>query len=204
MFVTNLETYLFDPLFVSKTYLGETYPATNQIYVVFNRSYLHGNVIVSPLIFKPYGEFLTVLAGNHNFSEYAGAAISRAFLSAGLLLSKNIEFFGTIESGLIWMVWTSQSLNNEEWNNLIVELRQKTFYISVRRGVTWYYDNYSGLEVGYRIFLHGYDTPLRYIRGFTLTDWAYNYVSVINEYSERKINIPFITTDYYLSFSTKF
>ncbi|MGB9614302.1 MAG: hypothetical protein ACPL3B_02220, partial [Fervidobacterium sp.] len=100
--------------------------------------------------------------------------------------------------------WTSQSLNNEEWNNLIVELGQKTFYISVKRGVTWYYDNYSGLEVVYRIFLHGYDSPLRYIRGFTLTDWAYNYVSVINEYSERKINIPFITTDYYLSFSTKF
>lgn len=206
MFVFSTETYLFDPFFISKAYAGEPYNESTQIYVLFNRSYLHSNLILGPIIVKPYGELLTVLIGNHNFSEYGGSTIARGFLSAGILLTRNVEIFGTVESGLAFNVWKSEELNKEEWEQFIQELREKTLYASIRAGLTWYYDNYSGLEIGYRMLIYGKDSPLRLIQGFTLTDYIYNIYSAIQYSGEegQVINIPFITTDYYLSFSTKF
>ncbi len=204
LFVSSLETYFFDPFFISKTYMGEPYDESKQFYIVFNRSYVHMNMILKPVIIKPYAELLTILVGNYKFSEYAGSTILRGFLSIGTLLSKNTELFGTFESGIALTVWTSSTVSQEEWNTFLNELRQKTFYITFRTGLDWYYDNYSGLEIGYRIILYGNDSPLRLVQGFTITDWIYNMVSSINTSSEQKVNIPFITTDYYLSFSVKF
>ncbi len=205
-FVLSTETYLFDPFFISKAYAGEPYNESIQMYVVFNRSYLHNNLLLGPIIIKPYGELLTVLIGNYNFSEYAGSTIARGFLSGGILFTRNVEIFATVESGVALNVWTSQQVSQEEWNTFIQELREKTLYTSVRAGLTWYYDNYSGLEIGYRMFIYGKDSPLRLIQGFTLTDYIYNVYSAIQYSGEegQVINIPFITTDYYLSFSTKF
>lgn len=180
LFVSSIETYFVDPLFISKTYMREPYDESSQVYIVFNRSYVHGNMIVSPVIIKPYAELMTILAGNYNFSEYAGSTISRGFLSMGTLLSKNIELFGTLESGMALTIWTSSTVSQEEWNTFLDELRQKTLYITFKTGLDWYYDNYSGLEIGYRVILYGNDSPLKLVQGFTITDWIYNIVSSIN------------------------
>lgn len=205
-FVLNSETYLFDPFFISKAYAGEPYNESAQVYILFNRSYLHNNLVFGSTLLKPYGELLSILVGNYNFSEYAGSTIARGFLSIGVLLGRNVEIFGTVESGIALNVWTSQNISQEEWETFISELREKTLYASVRAGLTWYYDNYSGLEVGYRTLVYGKDSPLRLIQGFTFTDYIYNVYTAMQYSGEngQVINIPFITTDYYLSFSTKF
>lgn len=99
----------------------------------------------------------------------------------------------------------SSSNNNSDWDTYIQQLRQETLYSTLRVGLTWYYDKYSGIEIGYRLFLIGKDSLLKFIQGFTTTDWIYNLIS-LRIYSENgaDIFIPFITTDYYISFSTKF
>ncbi|MFN3692038.1 MAG: hypothetical protein ACK4R7_04005, partial [Fervidobacterium sp.] len=199
--VFSFETYLFDPLFVGKAYAGQPYDQNSQIYLLFNRTFFHSNTFLNPLVLRPYGELLSVLIGNYNFSEYAGSTVARGFISVGYLISKNLELFGTLESGVAINVWTSETVSNDEWNNFITELRQKTIYSTFRVGVSWYYDNYSGLELGYRVILTGQDSPLRYIQGFTTTDWIYNY---FKSQESAPYSIPFITTDYYISFSTKF
>ncbi|HRD21178.1 MAG TPA: hypothetical protein PK584_08965, partial [Fervidobacterium sp.] len=62
------------------------------------------------------------------------------------------------------------------------------------------------IEIGYRYFLMNRDSPLTYLQGFSYTDYVFNYFKLINDSltTDEKINIPFITTDYYITFSVKF
>lgn len=199
--VLSLQTFLYDPLFIGKAYGGQSFGQDVQFYVLLNRSYYHNNVYLPPIVFRSHAEFLSIILGNYNFSEYAGSTVGRGFLSVGYPIGKSLELFGMLESGVALNVWTSENVSNDEWNNFVNELREKTFYSTIRVGVSWYYDNYSGLEIGYRFILSGKDSPLRYIQGFTIADIIYN---IFQFQEDQTLSIPFITTDYYLSFSTKF
>ncbi|MFN4201051.1 hypothetical protein MNL76_01090 [Fervidobacterium riparium] len=202
--VINNETYLWDPFFINKAYLGESIDPNYQMYILLNMTHLHSNFFISPVVVRPFVQTGLVSVFNPG-SEYVTVLVGRGFLSAGILATENIEIFSTIEGGMLINVW--QSANTpDDWESIVNEARQKSLYATARAGFIWYYDRYSGLELGYRLILHGADSPLRFIQGYSFTDYIYNYFSALYYANpdDPRISIPFITTDYYLSFTTKF
>ncbi|UXF01224.1 hypothetical protein IB67_06640 [Fervidobacterium riparium] len=174
------------------------------MYILLNMTHLHSNFFISPVVVRPFVQTGLVSVFNPG-SEYVTVLVGRGFLSAGILATENIEIFSTIEGGMLINVW--QSANTpDDWESIVNEARQKSLYATARAGFIWYYDRYSGLELGYRLILHGADSPLRFIQGYSFTDYIYNYFSALYYANpdDPRISIPFITTDYYLSFTTKF
>ncbi|ANE42273.1 hypothetical protein JM64_05110 [Fervidobacterium ngatamarikiense] len=167
-------------------------------------AHIHNNTILGPIIVRPYLQSALATIFLPGQSEYVSVLVARGFLSNGILLSKDFEVFGLLEGGMLINVWQSQA-PPEDWQSVLEEARRQSQYVMARFGGIWYYDRYSGIEIGYRITLHGHESPLRLIQGYTFTDWIYNYFNaVFYANPDQRISIPFITTDYYLSFSTKF
>ena len=202
--VFSLETFLWDPFFINKAYLGETVDPSFQTYILLNMAHIHNNTILGPIIVRPYLQSALATIFLPGQSEYVSVLVARGFLSSGILLSKDFEVFVLLEGGMLINVWQSQT-PPEDWQSVLEETRRQSQYVMARFGGIWYYDRYSGIEIGYRITLHGHESPLRLIQGYTFTDWIYNYFNaVFYANPDQRISIPFITTDYYLSFSTKF
>ncbi|WP_448376856.1 hypothetical protein [Fervidobacterium sp.] len=200
--VFNSDTFLWDPFFINKAYLGETVDPNYQVYVLLNMSHIHNNTVLGPIIIRPYIQSLSVTVFNQ--SEYVSVLVGRGFVSGGILLSNDIELFGMLEGGMLLNVWQSQT-PPDDWQSILEEARRQSQYLTARVGGIWYYDRYSGIEIGYRLTLHGQNSPLRLVQGYSFTDWLYNYFNAIFYANpDQRISIPFITTDYYLSFSTKF
>ncbi|WP_241230009.1 hypothetical protein [Thermosipho globiformans] len=200
--IFSSQNYFIDPLFVSRVYMRESIEST-PIFIFATRNYYFSNYIFDRSSIKSYFEI--IFPGITDFSDYVFAIVPRGFINLGYFILDKIEIFGSLESGVVLNLITSSETKNSEWDNFIKELRQESIYSTFKFGFSWYYDNYSGIEVGYRLFLWGKDSPLRFIQGFTATDWIYNLLSY-TLYTENgpEIFIPFITTDYYISFSTKF
>ena len=125
-------------------------------------------------------------------------------MTGSFAVTKNIELFARVEGGMLIDVLSTST--DTSLQDAINQARQETAYAVTNVGLTWYYDNYSGIEIGYRYFLMNRDSPLTYFQGFSYTDYVFNYFKLINDSltTDEKINIPFITTDYYITFSVKF
>ncbi|MGC9771372.1 hypothetical protein [Fervidobacterium islandicum] len=202
--IFNSDTFFIDPFFVSKVYARQNVPEEVQLYIILNSTYIHNNTVFGPLIFRPHLQAISGAVILPSQNSWVAGVISRGFVSAGFLLTKNLELFTLIESGVLVNVWTSQE-KPEDWETVLNEARQKSLYVTARVGGIWYYDRYSGIGLGYRFIIHGADSPLRFVQGYSLNDLLYNYFNALYYTSpEQQISIPFITTDYYLSFSTRF
>ncbi|ABR31484.1 hypothetical protein [Thermosipho melanesiensis] len=200
--VFNFENFLVDPLFVGKVYMQQNITPNDQIYLFLSKNYNFTNFFVGKFSFKTYFEVMT--PGVFNNTSFSLGIIPRVLIGTGMYFAENIEWFVSIEGGMVYDIITSEIVD-ENWKQYINELRTNSLYSTVKVGLNWYYDNYSGIEIGYRFLIYGKNSYLRFIQGVSITDIIYNLVNlayVSNE--DEKINIPFITTDYYLSFSTKF
>jgi len=197
----NTEGYFIDPQFVPTVYAGEERydPA---YFILLGRAYLHGDYQISNFSIKPHVE---VLGGGALMDQYyAVGTLGKAVLTGSFAITKNVEFFTRVESGMLGNILSSST--DTSIQESIDEVRQETVYLVTNVGLTWYYDTYSGIEIGYRYFLLNRDSPLTYFQGFSYTDYVFNYFKLINDSlsTDQRINIPFITTDYYITFSTKF
>ena len=202
--IFNSDTFLWDPFFINKAYLGEVIDPSYQTYILMNMSHIHNNTVIGPIIVRPYLQSLFVSVLLPNNSEYVSVLVGRGFLSGGILLNKDVEIFSILEGGALINVWQSQT-PPDDWQSIVEQARRESLYLIARFGGIWYYDRYSGIEIGYRLTLHGQNSPLRFVQGYSFTDWLYNYFNVVFYANpDQRISIPFITTDYYLSFSTKF
>jgi len=197
----NTEGYFIDPQFVPTVYAGEERydPA---YFILLGRAYLHGDYQISNFSIKPHVE---VLGGGALMDQYyAVGTLGKAVLTGSFAITKNVEFFTRVESGMLGNILSSST--DTSIQESIDEVRQETVYLVTNVGLTWYYDTYSGIEIGYRYFLLNRDSPLTYFQGFSYTDYVFNYFKLINDSlsTDQRINIPFITTDYYITFSIKF
>ncbi|MBB6063055.1 hypothetical protein HNP65_001518 [Thermosipho japonicus] len=201
--VFSTQNYFIDPFFVSRVYMNEPIEGT-PTYIFATRNYYFSNYyLLDRISIKSYFEM--IFPGITDFSDCVFAIVPRGFINVGYFVLDKIEIFSSLEGGVILNLITSSRTKDINWDNFIQELRQESIYSTFKFGVSWYYDNYSGIEVGYRLFLWGKESPLRFIQGFTITDWIYNYISyTLYTENSQEIFIPFITTDYYISFSTKF
>lgn len=197
----NTEGYFIDPQFVPTVYAGEE-RYDPSYFILLGRAYLHGDYQISNFSIKPHVE---VLGGGALMDQYyAVGTLGKAVLTGSFAITKNVEFFTRIESGMLGNILSSST--DTSIQESIDEARQETIYLVTNVGLTWYYDTYSGIEIGYRYFLLNRDSPLTYFQGFSYTDYVFNYFKLINDSlsTDQRINIPFITTDYYITFSTKF
>lgn len=145
-----------------------------------------------------------VYASIQNNSGYAVPFFARGFVGIGIPLLNKFEFFGNVEGGALLSV-LNNNVQDDDWNETIRQAREKSIYAALRGGITWYYDNYCGLELGYGLILVGNESPVRFMQGYTFTDWVYNiYNFFVASSGSQSWTIPFITTNCYLSFSTKF
>jgi len=197
----NTEGYFIDPQFVPTVYAGEE-RYDPSYFILLGRAYLHGDYQISNFSIKPHVE---VLGGGALMDQYyAVGTLGKAVLTGSFAITKNVEFFTRIESGMLGNILSSST--DTSIQESIDEVRQETIYLVTNVGLTWYYDTYSGIEIGYRYFLLNRDSPLTYFQGFSYTDYVFNYFKLINDSlsTDQRINIPFITTDYYITFSIKF
>jgi len=81
---------------------------------------------------------------------YAVGTLGKAVLTGSFAITKNVEFFTRIESGMLGNILSSST--DTSIQESIDEARQETIYLVTNVGLTWYYDTYSGIEIGYRYF----------------------------------------------------
>lgn len=197
--VLNSESYIIDVFFIPRTYGGAT---TNETLIaIMTRNYLHTNIQVGEFVLRPHVEFIGTGAVRSEGSglQFNFPVFAKAFLNVGYTLNDNVELFGAIE-GTTFLLELASSSTSET-------LRPGETFVGLRVGAIWYYDRYSGVEIGFRVPLVGANSPARLVQGYSLTDLIYNLVALVygSESSPSgRLNIPFITTDYYLSFTTKF
>lgn len=197
----SAESYFMDPQFVSTVYAGQE-RFEPSFYIFIGRAYFHGDYPIFNFSIKPHVE---VLGGGAIMNpDYAVSTVGKAALTGSFAVTKNIELFARVEGGMLIDVLSNST--DTSIQDAINQARQETAYAVTNVGLTWYYDNYSGIEIGYRYFLMNRDSPLTYFQGFSYTDYVFNYFKLINDSltTDEQINIPFITTDYYITFSVKF
>ncbi|HOA17746.1 MAG TPA: hypothetical protein PLQ59_07605 [Fervidobacterium sp.] len=199
--VFSAQGFFVDAQFVPTVYGGaeRTDPG---IFVLLGRTYLHGDYPIYNLSVKPHIE---VLSGGAIIDDgYAIGSLSKSAITVAFSVNTNIEIFSRVESGLLIDVLHSSTDTSVQ--EAINQARRDMAYVVANVGLTWYYDSYSGIEVGYRFFLLNRDSPFTYFQGLSYTDYVFNYLKLLNDSlpPEEKIIIPFITTDYYISFSVKF
>lgn len=197
--VVHSESYVIDVFFMPRTYGGVS--ITETLVAFLTRNYFHTNIVLGKLVLRPHIEFI----GTGVFQSQGGGLqfnlplFAKAFVNVGYMLNDNVELFGTVEGTTFLLELTNSSTSGI--------INPGETFVGLRVGTIWYYDRYSGVEVGFRIPLVGANSPVRFVQGYNLTDLIYN-LTTFNSGSEYspfgQLNIPFITTDYYLSFTTKF
>ncbi len=199
--VLSAQGFFVDTQFVPTVYWGaeRTDPG---IFVLLGRTYLHGDYPIYNLSVKPHIELLS--GGAIIDDGYAIGSLGKSAITVAFSVNTNIEIFSRVESG--WLMDVLRSSTDTSVQETINQVRRDTAYAVANAGLTWYYDSYSGIEIGYRFFLLNRDSLLTYFQGFSYTDYVFNYFKLMNDSlpPEEKFIIPFITTDYYISFSVKF
>ncbi|QTA38072.1 hypothetical protein JYK00_00540 [Thermosipho ferrireducens] len=205
--VINLYGIVFDPGLMS-TYAGE--PRYGWLLPFNIGGYLHTNMNLGRLSLKLHGEvndtgiYVAPELFSANYFVIHGIWL-KGFGSVGFYVRDNVEVFGGAESGILFNIYVQPESTSTDFQTYIDQLRNESLYSMGRVGLRWYYDNYSAVEIGYRYKFK--ESPLMYLQGFTPTDWIYNLFGFLNWTSEgaaTDIKIPFITTDYYLTFSARF
>ncbi len=198
----------YDP-FVFPSYFGQSKPPDMNIGIWNISAYWHTDLNIRRLSLKTHLEANNT--GCRFSSSYdsfnVNATWGKTFGQLGYYTTKNTELFAGIETGKVLNISANPTPESTEYSQFIEDFKDKSFYVMSKVGFRWFYNDYSAVEIGYRYpVVEGF---LRFMQGNTLTDALYNYVAITRYIAERsgetfEVNIPFITTDYYLSFSAIF
>ncbi|WGS65652.1 hypothetical protein [Marinitoga aeolica] len=214
--VLDLNGGIIDP-FVLPSYFGEPRPTDGYLYIYYFNGYNHNNFNFGNFSLKThiqpslYGISMQINdVNNKPFNLGLNAITIKGFSQLGYYLADNLELFGGVEGGYLLSVNVNPDPNDPDFNQVIRKAKDESLYSIGRGGIRFYSGDVFGVELGYRITL--VDGFLKFLQGYNATDYIYNsfsltsiYTAILNEEDPFKdINIPFITTDYYLSFTVKF
>ncbi len=168
--------------------------------------YNHSNFFIGNFSLKPqvnvsaigFNEHSTSSATNFNvYSFYA-----KGGLQGGYYLANDKEVFLYFESGKVFSVDTNPKIIDSEYEEIVNKIKSDSLYILTKIGIKWYYSPYSIFEIGYRFSIIKSIFPLQ---GYGLSDIFYGYNTYLVNYTEgNEAEIPWVTTNYYLNFSTAF
>ncbi|SHF17609.1 hypothetical protein SAMN02745164_01938 [Marinitoga hydrogenitolerans DSM 16785] len=214
--LVSLNGGVIDP-FVFPSYFGEPRPTGGYLYIYYLNTYNHNNFNFDNFSLKThiqpslYGVMMHInKLDSEPFDMGVNAITIKGFSQLGYYLTDNLELFGGVEGGYLLSFNVNPDPNDPDFNQVIRKAKEESLYSIGRGGIRFYSGDVFGVELGYRITL--VDGFLKILQGYTATDYIYNsfnlvsiYTSLLNEDDPFKdINIPFITTDYYLSFTVKF
>ncbi|GAB6190018.1 hypothetical protein JCM30566_17600 [Marinitoga arctica] len=211
----NINARIIDP-FVVPSYFGEPRPEDGYIYIYYLDAYNHNNFNFGNFSLKthiqPYilGLSMSVDNDEEKFNLGLNAITIRGFSQLGYYMTDNLEFFGGLEAGYLLSINVNPDPNDPEFNDFVKKSKEESLYSIARGGIRYYSGDIFGVELGYRFTL--IDSPLKFIQGYNTADYIYNSFRMTSIFSDisneddpfQNINIPFITTDYYLSFTVKF
>lgn len=207
--VVQLSVDIFDPGLLP-SYFGQ--PRETSIFLWNLRGYYHLNIELGKVSLKPHIEVNNsgIVITDLEVPQWLHGTWVKGYLQLGYYSTNNTELFTTIEAGELLDVRTEPATTDTGFQEFVQALKENAGYTLLKIGGRWYYDPYSSVELGYRLTLS--DGFLIYAQGFAITDWIYNFfafLKFLQETSEPEeelpqINIPFITTDYYLTFSARF
>jgi len=214
--ILDLNGGVIDP-FVLPSYFGEKRPEDGYIYIYYFNGYNHNNFNLGNFSLKThiqpslYGVKMHVDdVDNDSFDLGLNASLIRGFSQLGYYLTDNFELFVGIEGGYLFSINVNPDPDDADFDEFVRRAKEESLYSLGRGGVRFYSGDVFGVELGYRITL--IDGALKFLQGYNATDYIYNTFSLTSIYSGileeedpfENINIPFITTDYYLSFTVKF
>lgn len=214
--VLDLNGGVIDP-FVLPSYFGEPRPDDGYLYIYYFNGYNHNNFNFGKFSLKIhiqpslYGVIMHVNElDNKSFDLGFNAVTIRGFSQIGYYLADNLELFGGVEGGYLLSINVNPDPNDPDFDTFVTRAKEKSLYSLGRGGIRFYSGDVFGVELGYRVTI--IDGILKFLQGYNATDYIYNYFSLTSIYSNllneedpfKDINIPFITTDYYLSFTVKF
>ncbi|MBO8161487.1 MAG: hypothetical protein H0Z24_07610 [Thermosipho sp. (in: Bacteria)] len=194
-------SYIFDPGLVP-SYTGQ--PREGLLLLYNLGSYYHTNYNFDNFSIKPHFEINNSGMFLNDGTDTASLNMIwlKISLGVGYYSTEDLEIFSNLEGGILANIFAYPETPTD-WEDTVNQIKSESLYFLLKAGVRWYYDEYSAVELGYRFKLK--ESPLMFLQGFTVTDWLYNIFGIIYyNTSEEQINIPFITTDYYLTFSAKF
>ncbi|MBM7559029.1 hypothetical protein [Marinitoga litoralis] len=209
--IFSLNGGVIDP-FVLPSYFGEPRPTDGYLYLYYLNTYNHNNFNFGNFSLKThiqpsiYGFLI-----DFGYDPIGLNAVTiRGFSQLGYYLTDNLELFGGIEGGYLITINVNPDPNDPDFNAFVARAREESLYSLGRSGIRFYSGDVFGVELGYRITI--IDGILKFLQGYNATDYIYNSFSLTSIYSSildeedplKNINIPFITTDYYLSFTVKF
>ena len=202
----------YDP-FVYLSYLGQSKASDENIGFWDIGAYLHTDWNIGRFSLKTHLEANYSGCGfSSSYDSFnVNATWGKTFGQLGFYTTKNTELFAGIETGKVLNISANPMPESTEYSqfieDLIEDLKDESFYVMSKIGFRWFYNDHSAVEIGYRYpIIKGF---LRFIQGNGPADTIYNYGAIMQYVDEQtggtfKINIPFITTDYYLSFSAIF
>jgi len=207
--VVQLSIDVLDPGLLP-TYFGQ--PRETSIFLWNLRGYYHLNAEFGKFSLKPHIEVNNsgIVITESEPPQWLQGTWAKGYVQLGYYPTKSTELFMTLEAGELLDVRTEPVTTDTEFQEFVQTLKENAGYTLLKLGGRWYYDPYSSVELGYRFTLD--DGYLIYAQGFTITDWIYNFFAFLKFLQETaepeevfpQINIPFITTNYYLTFSARF
>jgi hypothetical protein len=124
-------------------------------------------------------------------------------LQLGYYIDNDKEVFTSLEGGKVLSILVQEDSGSNSYQDDINSIKNNSFYAIAKAGIKWYYTPYSIFEIGYRVPIA--KSLLASLQGYGLLDYVYNSTALINTSSEESnVNIPFITTNYYINFSMAF
>jgi hypothetical protein len=213
--VVNTNFYFCDP-FLFPSYFNLETPDNFYLYLYSINSYYHTNININRISLKPHleinnlGGFGGALPKDPDNNIHVNGIFVKASGQLGYYIAENLEPFVSIEAGQLLHLYIKPEFLDEEEDlkTLTDKLKEESFFVMIKGGIKWYYNDF-GFEVGYRHNL--IKGMLRFLQGSNFFDYVYNFFSFIefinseDIYGENfNVKIPFLTTDYYFSFSTRF
>ncbi|NUV00078.1 hypothetical protein XO12_08240 [Marinitoga sp. 1154] len=215
LMVLNINGGIIDP-FVFPSYFGQPRPDNGYLYIYYLNGYNHNNFNFGKFSLKThaqasmYGITMKFEDPDLQFNLGLNSIIAKGFSQLGYYITDSLEIFGGIEGGYLLAVNVNPDPNDPDFDAFIKKAKEDSLYSISRAGIRFYSGDVFGLELGYRLTL--IQGALQFLQGYNPTDYLYNSVSMVSIYTQildqedplKDINIPFITTDYYLSFTVRF
>ncbi len=128
---------------------------------------------------------------------HANAILGRGSVDLGYYLTEDRKLFFNAETGSVFNLYiNNKNTDNDILSSMFSFLQEDSFYVFLRGGLRFYYDNYN-VEVGYRL-------PL--INGILQlmsnpNDYLYHYYNYLENFFDIDVilRMPFLTTNYYIA-----
>lgn len=208
--VFNISGYFIDPSILPSYFSDEK--ENSELYFYSLSAYNHANFNIGKISFKSHaqGSFLGIKSNQDDNNFNISGLSLRGIGQAGYYVTDDFEIFGAAETGYLASIFVNPYPDDQDIDAFIKEAKEKSIYSSIRGGLRFFSGDIFGMEIGTRYTL--LDSPLRLFQGYNTTDYIYNFFNLVSMISKlgndedpfKNVNIPFITTDYYLSFTVRF